>query len=567
MALIVAQAQSAQIAVIGSAAPHTTTKKDVIRAELDMELAAQLYRYFYEKDELLNGCREHRYANTFWGEMWVEWGSADIDPVRLDHAGERDDLESFLRQALDYRDMFGMAPLHVRRRAKRNLNKPMFSIPPFGSGKFVMEYNQRTMDTIVLYEVELPGAQASKVKRLDVFVWPGSEPVRAHGTPNRARFRSKIIALMARYLRITQLRKNLLDADHAASHPLMVTQSRPDKRNIDEQTEGELLGLAGDPSTMGPTEKIRYTRNTHRSLQMEDMVASQNASHVEGTDMPAGQHETIDPASNRAVPHARSIMNGIRHIWLPHDEELGRPVPVSSRTDFQAIESKYEQRVCETMGIPEAYITGTGGARIKGETDQMQQIVRTTVQQDRKDVNLFYPWAYERAHRGHDNSEMINALLQVDENEARDIGAEERARLANIRANIERISSMPNRTRVVFAQEPLQKKVEIPMLAAAVAAGAVTKLELSNLIRAELGITSIDADHDLMRKDKNAASSAPDPTLMLVPTAKQQGPGGGGGATASKRKSAGSKPKKRRATANGDADADKAAKRARKDKD
>jgi hypothetical protein len=503
-------------------------KRKAQRHVMDPELARQIFKFYYEEEPLVNVCKVQRFSLTFVGEMHIEWGGGDIEPITLDSPSERDQLETLFKRALEYRDMFGMVPVKLSRRgAKKKNNKPMIWIPPFGSGNFVMYYDAVKMETTVVYEVAVErtvkktsSTQRTKqavVKALDVFVWPGYEPSVA-----TKRFRSRVSSLLPRYTDIVELRSNLRDADFRASHPVVFTQSRPDTRNLQEMTEEELLGLT-DESAPGPEESRRYSRNTHRAIQAEELAASVNQAAREpigtgnGTVGAPITRSAVDPATQRVVKGVRDRTWDGAIQPLPHGEEMARIITPQSRADLAAFESRYEDLVCKTMGIPAAYISGAvGSQRMRGEADQLRNNVRAAVLQDRADINLFYAWAYEMTHRSVDNDMMVRALIAADESERADPGPDEKKRISKVRANIGKISAMPFRTRVVFSEDPLPKKVELPVLAAAAAAGALTQLELVNLLRAEIGVPSIDKEHELIRENDENAKAEPILTITAA---------------------------------------------------
>lgn len=482
-------------------------KRNIEEHIMDPQLANQIFKFYYEEEPLISVCKDQRFALAFVGEMHIEWGGGDIDPLRLDSPAERDQLEALFKHALEYRDMFGMVPVKISRRSaqKRN-NKPMVTIPPFGSGYFVMRYDTTKMEMTVVYRVgtehmarkrsSTQKIRQTTVKTYDVFIWPGYEPSRA-----TKRFRSRVASLLGRYINITEMRMNMHDADFRASHPVVFTQARPDTRSVQDMTESEALGLDDDGD--GTEQGRRYQRDIHRAMQTEGIAAAINQQAREPFGGGQGAPITrtaFDPATRRAVQGERDRTWDGAIQPLPIGEEMARPIQPQSRSDLIAFESRYEDLVCKTMGIPAAYISGAvGSQRMRGEADQLRSNVRASVLQDRADLNLFYAWAYEKAHRSVDDDMMVHALLAADEKERKNLSPDEKKRIAKIRANITKISAMPHRTRVVFLEDPLPKKIEITMLTAAVTAGALTKLELVNLIRAEIGVPTIDERHELVR--------------------------------------------------------------------
>ncbi len=498
-------------------------KRKVHRYHIAEQLARQIFKMYYEREPLIDVCKTHRYALTFQGQMDVTWGGGDIEPLVLSSDNERDELEALFRRALDYRDMFGMVPMKLRRKGKATSGKPLMYISPFGSGRFVMEYDPIKLETEVIYEVMAPqhphrtGERSQKSRAvtrvLDVFVWPGQMP-----SLTSKKFRSKISGLMAHYVENRELRKNLVDADWRAAHPVVFTQARPDTRNIQEMTEDEVFGAPDDSSIMSTTERHAYSRDVHRAIRTEETVAAMNSTSMTGTAAQAGARQSVDPNTMLMMEGQRAITWDGALYNLPHGEEMTRGITPQSRSDLATLQLNYEEMVCLAMGMPRSFITGGVTARVKGDTEHMRQIVRTAVLKDRADINLFYTFAYELVNRKADDDMMVNALIATDSREQQlsaEESPDERKRIADIRANITKISAMPYRTRVVFQEDPLPKKVEIPVIAAAVTAGALSKLELVNIFRAEIGLGTIDQEHELIRGDNAETTVA---TVDINPT-------------------------------------------------
>ena len=501
-------------------------KRKIQRYHIDDRLARQIFRMFYEKEPIIDVCKEHRYSYTFRGLFSIIWGGGDITPITLNSDHERDELETLFKRALDYRDMFGMVPMKFRPKGRASAGKPSMYIPPFGSGRFILEYDPVNLGTEVVYEVLAPqhphrtgdNRQRNRpvTKVLDVFVWPGHEPDIVS-----QKFRSKIAGLMEQYVENRELHTNLLDADWRLAHPVLITQARPDSRSLQELTEEEAFGAPDDASIMGARERNSYNRDVHRAIRTETTAAEMNAASMSGvaTQRGANRH-SVDPNTMLMMPGQRAATwdGGLYNI--PHGEEMAKGISPQSRSDLMALQILYEETVCLAMGTPRAFITGgVSAARAKGDTDHLRAIVRTAVLKDRADINLFYTWAYEKVNRRADDDMMVHALLAADIREDKlgaDQSPDERKRIASIRANISKIAAMPYRTRVVFQEDPLPQKVELPVIAAAVNAGALSKLELVNLLRAEVGINTIDQDHELIRGENADTTPA---TVEILPTA------------------------------------------------
>lgn len=514
------------IAMNGVSAQATEAKdKDVTRYPMDMTTAKQYWAFYHGGIEpTLDACRKLRHDNTFHGPIEVLWGMGDTDPIRLDGPGEEDMLKDLFRQALEWRDVFGMVPMYLRRRAKRHHGRPLVVIPPFGSGNFFLEYNKRDFSTKMVYHVsrhELSGSsslttkettstKSSKKKEpfpvtkreilnatsqtrrpthrtLDVYVWHGSMPDIA-----LLQFQSTIQALLPKYSEIAELRRNLLVADRGNAFPTVFTETSPDKRGVAEQTEEELFGQVGDPGILPPGERAQYLRNTHRALRQEQLTASQNAA---ARDLPVARY---DAGSRRLQSGAVSKWNGTVE-QLSAGESLARAINPSSRSDINQFEERFAEQLCTAMGIPYGYIRGSGGSRIRGETEQMKEVFRAAIARDRQDVNSFYAFAHELMHRSKDDQFLTQALIQADDQTTAAMSPEEIARQHEIRTHIEQIAEMPQRVRVVFVEDPIPRTLDLRVLEAASNTGSISIEEQANLLRQELGLPPLDSESPLLR--------------------------------------------------------------------
>lgn len=495
---------------------NDSKSKDVIRQDMNMTTAFQYWNFYHGSQEpLLNACRDLRTDATFKGPVEIYWGGGDMDLVRLDGPGEETHIKDLLRDALVWRDVFGMVPVLLRRRAKRNKHTDVMlvTIPPFGSGKFVMEYDTKKLKVSMTYEVyDVKGApgmhpgvsgrtsssssssssrkrrQSSGPRTLDVFVWPGMMPDIV-----MSNFRSKVQTLLGPHARITQLRANLLVADRGAAHPVVFTQSRPEVSSVERQTEQELLGPVGDPNIMSHAEKRHYSRDTHRAIRQEERTAQANAA-ARGVVVPV-----VDPRAQRIISAAESAFPGSVEP-LPDGEMMSRPVIPASRSDIIQFEERYAEAICTAMGVPYGLLRGVGSARIKGETDQMMHVFRSAVEHDRADVQLFFQWVHEELHRWKDNEYLALTLLTAEDDAQHEQSPDELQRLQEIRANVRAISQMPNRVRVVFPENPLPKSVNLDILAAAATTGSISLEEQANILRGQLGLSNIDSDHALFQR-------------------------------------------------------------------
>lgn len=521
----------------GTAEPmvRPSSHRHVRRIPMNMALAGQFWDMYHGHEPILDTCVAHRNDATFKGGIEINWGGGEIAPVRLDSDAEQTGMMELFRKALEWRDTFGMVPVIVRRRAKAQKNKPLITIPPFGTGTFVIEYNFKTMEMNVVYEVPTSsdaasgfggsagpnavqminrralsgrGSARSNVRILDVFVWPGREP------SLMGDFRSTIQALMQPFTRIAELRDNMLTADRTASRPTVFTESRVEHTGVEEMTERVLMGQVGDPSTAGPEQRQHYERDVHRTRRLEQMVAQHNAAARSGVSVPAVSADSRLIEERIAPTFSGNIAS------LPDGETLSRAVVATSRTDIRVHEDTYFEQICSAMGVPYAYISGRGGSKIKGETDHLRTIFRRAVDQDRYDVNSFYQWVHELMHRRKDDAYLEQVTAHANDVDGAMVTPSEKARMRAVRSHIDAIRKLPHRVAVTFLEDPLPRSLDPAILASAVEAGALSEMERFNLLRGQLGLPSLADDH-LLFQGHNPDGPAT-PAVVVSPRQQQQ---------------------------------------------
>ncbi len=471
---------------------------------LDMKQAAQVYDYFYYGERYISICRKIKYKHVFKGGLSVVWGGGILESADTDDAFQEQELISLLQKALDYRDMFGLCPVKLVREKSTGRIRPV--IPEFGTGAFVLVLTLETLQTHVIF-VPYPskepfGTSIDSTKSLEalslrVYVWPGHEP-----SLLGQRLKSKISVLFEEYLAVEELKGNALDGDWEATHPTIFTQSKHVTGDMSALTEEETFADADCPA-LNLGEKQTYRRDIFRSRRMEIFTKRSN---VQTQIQESGTNEgtmkrKIDPRTMNIVEAKR------KRVWedniepLPAGEEMAsQPFP-KPRSDFLAWRATYEETVCLEIGIPKSYALGHA-AKFKSDAEQQQDIVRSTVESDREDVEMFYQWIYNISYRREDNATILNALLNVDakkkdaiQNNARDAVK----KLKGVKKNLKRIASMPHRVELVFAEDPFPKSVDLAAVTMGSEREAITPHEEINLIRNRLLLEKVDETDELVK--------------------------------------------------------------------
>lgn len=497
-----------------SLADNPVGKKKIVA--IDPILTRQLAVFYRETEPLFTMLSQTRNDLVFHGGVGVEWGGGGADPIRLDSPSERNELINLFSIAMDYRDVYGLIPVKLRKIVHRRSNqeqeqvkipkrKAFLEIPPFGSGQFFIVYDKQELKISVVYRVPIvPSAgrgRASKNKtyrELPCFIFPGCEPSLV-----TRQFRSRVASVLPYYIQMEKLRANMLAADFRMAHPVVFTQTRPDNRNIQDMTEDELLGLA-DGAGPGTEQNRRYQRDVHRAIQTEQMAAVINSAAREGTLAAPLTTHTYDPNQRRVIRQQQD------QVWdgaiqpLPIGEEMARAVMPQHNTQLQQQESRYEDLICKVFGIPAQFISGASGfQRMKGESEQLKNNVRKVIEGCRNDIDSFYSWAYGQTHRTYEDQMLVSALLIADDAEMEANAAfdtAEKARLHAIRTNIQNIAAMPFRTRVVFHVAPLHSFVDPKLLDHAMQMNCITDLEYSNMVRSNFNLPPVETELETQKR-------------------------------------------------------------------
>ncbi len=475
---------------------------------LNMMQAHNVYDFYYHKEPFITICRELKFGLIFKGDVSLTWGDGLLHSKGLQEDEEKQDLKTLLEKCLDYKHMFGMCPIKILIDKKTKKKKPF--IPEFGTGVFILVLDQKQLQTSVIflpYLIDNKLIDTSKnilENSLGVFVWPGEEPSLYNG-----KFKSKMCLLFDEFLAIEELKKNALDADFESTHPTIFTQTKPEKRSLDELTEEEMFADI-DSGVLDPLEKRTYRRNTLRALGLENLANSYNKEIRQGF-APLDNKKYSSDIRKRIDPTTYFIEEFHRkRSWqesmepLPIGEEMATQISLNARTDFLEWKSGYEDTVCLMMGIPRGYILGRG--KFKTDAEQEQEIVRNTVISDRTNVEMFYQWVYEILYRNDDNAKLTELLLNIDskieeiEKLNNDSVEEELKKLKKTKKILSRISFMPKRVDLMFHEDPFPRAVNIAAVILASDRNTITALEQVNLLRNKLDLEGVDETHQLVLK-------------------------------------------------------------------
>ena len=461
----------------------TNGSKTQFRA-LNSQKNAAIHRFFYQNPHV-QVCRKAKHWYVFSGGVSIDWGEG---PPKRTGVGEAEltDLMEFLRQALDYKDMFGFCPVKFSKRTNR------VTIPEFGTGDFYVSLDPKSLQSDVHFEPKgegafLPSKRKGAKRDVRVFVWPGRKPNFADGC-----LKSDIYTVLKDFYILKELTKNALDADYNNAHPTMFTQSRREKLDPSAVSDDVLYAEAELGWGATTNESYSYRVNRFRRGQM-DMVAGRfNA-------VACRRGDTGDPLDDdcevprRQTKRQRTWHNNFEP--LPEGEEIAKTSSAEARKDLLQWQTKFEEEVCMIMGVPSTVISGATARKFKDEARQETALLKQSITSDRQDLEAFYRFVYDAAHRIPENAALLGIYDQLLETKKRvkaepgrdDDATELRRRVKDVK----RVSSMRSRARIVFDADPFQQLADTQLILTAASRGALTEMEEINLLRDRLSLERV----------------------------------------------------------------------------
>ena len=464
-----------------------------------MHKAQEIYD-FYNKDHYIETCKRLKNIYTFEGDISITWGDDLLCTSKNGSLISQSALKKLLKDALDYRNMFGFCPIKIVK-DKNNPGKKIASIPEFGSGGFILVYNTETMDSKVdflPYDMKhYTGFTGSILTNevfdnsIQVYTWPSYTP-----SITSRNYKSRILPLFEEYYIVTELQNNAVYADWKGSHPNIFTQSRPEKINQSEVTEDEVLGDADLEA--GARETTIYKRDTHRSIRMETTAKSMNDATKNGCDENAAVSKRLDDHTGRTIEVVRTRNDNM--VPLPTGEEMAKSITYTTRNDFLQWKEEYHDKVCSAMGIPRNFIDKQ--SKFKTEVGKEEAMLKKLIKSEREDATEFYQFVYEVMYRERDDQEILNAFIDLDnrkKNIADDNKEEDRDTIKNFKKKMKKISCLENRISLSFAKDPFPDTVNIQTAVIAAEREVLSPEEEINLIRLLLELKKIEPNDELVK--------------------------------------------------------------------
>lgn len=354
---------------------------------------------------------------------------------------------------------------------------------------------------------------------------------------------------------------------------------------------------------MTGSERLTYRREVRDAVMLEMTVEARNDAALQQRAQELMQGRA---RATRATRHGLSVADfragafeksGIMH--LPGGLVLGGTVMPTTLSSVSELYTMYQQELSFQLGVPLSYIRGdqtgskttssgggssnsalTDGAKRMGSgaggSSVAESLLRTSIMRYRENASAFFDFMYDSVFHDQDTAKFKQELtkvykLKADADEAReaitkrmkravqlieDIAAIENtlashlshaARLCSLEMDLKKLISMRYRLRLKFLKTPF---VDNETVTAMYNAGAVSHLELANIMRQNAGLTTLtDKEIEANLKDmldqtqKRAVAATPTPpntstTEIVESEAKgssKTSSGGGGDSGAGKK--------------------------------
>ena len=376
---------------------------------MDMKKALEIHDYFFHKELWIDICKTTVSNLVFKGPIKEKWGGKSVlIPFEYD---SRRQLIGLLKDALDFRDMFGMCPIKVITDTEKNARSVV--IPQLGTGKFLQRMNPITCNPEIIFVTHDKSSggpinyiNVQRDPNIHVFIWPNKVP-----DFHSSSFKTKIFKLYNTYLRLEEKRDNDADSEFNRAHPPIVTQHRKEQGSIVDMEEQEIYG-EDDDDTMPISSKVTYKRNIQNAMEMENNLKELRKRDNAVTP----SKKRVNQSTNRSENFKRSRL--WEHTYeIKEGEEIAHHIVPDSNGNLIELQERYEEEVCLAMGVPKSYVLRKGGSSkgLKNDAINEQHVLRTTVENNRDDCNAIYQFIYNILFKDLDDDNLISDLVEVDD--------------------------------------------------------------------------------------------------------------------------------------------------------
>jgi hypothetical protein len=507
----------------------------------DERICNNIWTFYNEIDPFITICKEVVYEHTLKGGVSLKWGSLERKFI-TDQEGN---FKDFMETALDYYKMFGFCPVKINK--KDGVKFP--SIPSYGNGGFGHYTNPKTEEEEVIY---IPRNKEKHDGDYFVFVWPNKSPAK-----NSTSVTSDIYKVFGRFLFATSFEENSADADYEASHPPLFFRRDYKEHDIRDMTEDRLFGLvkAIGEDAVTPDMERTYKQSIASEMILEKVLERQR----KGAD--GSERQALDPQTKTAKTVKRSTEAVDRATFIG-DYSIGGQLNFSQRDDHVNIRSKYEDLVCEAMGVPKSYFDRSSKV-YKSDAINDQHFLKTTVERMRSNTALFLRAVYNALYSEDDTEYLIDFYLEVDKTSDGDKNKKQ--------AQIKGALDSKNRIEIVFPEDSFSHLTPMADIISLWEMGVITPLEYANASRSKAGLKPIkDNDPILIEIEKKRQLKEEMDQLALEEKKKsiEEGPSDGKPAAKPKEKEkekTPAKPKEKESKKEEDKSKNKGEKRKRKE--
>lgn len=443
-----------------------------------------IYNYYHKIEEWITICKNIRDNLTFMGPINIKWG--DIVETGPLPKPERDWLVSKMICVLEYRDMFGFCPVRVSKKMHPQFSRFRdFIIPEFGSGTF--EFRLTEKDTV---EVKFNSHNRESQDEYSVFVWSGTSPDVETGE-----VRTIMLKLLKRWFYIHDAELNASDADYNMSHPTIFTQLRKEQmKDLDHAAEMEIYGDQ-DLNVLNAKDKRTYKRDELHTRRLERKLERMRQAGMNGE-----PKKVVSDKSNTVGLEERKRTWEDSIFQLLDDEEMapGHIMPLYRR-DIGPMWERYVEKVCISMGIPKSYAsrarTESGISGLKGDVINENHLLKTAIEKNRQDVEVFFQYIYNVMFEKSDTEEIVRMLHQLDE---MDIDQFSPQKVKYMKNKAIKIGKMRNRVELVFLDDPFSQYIPLSEVMNSISLNCVTDIEAVNILRKRINMPPIDEKSELI---------------------------------------------------------------------
>jgi hypothetical protein len=456
---------------------------------LDFDVLQQIYDFYYQKENWITVCKEVLDNFTFDGGVIISWGEK-TKKTKLSER-EQGEIRNFLSIALDYKRMFGFAPVKVVK--TENLNQRII-IPEFGTVDFSVMLNEQTNEVFMYYTDRNNNTYDRKqaIENNFVYIWPGCGPTYT------GEIRSPMLKLMRKYYIQEEYLENSLDADFNSAHPTVFLSIRPDAIKDYQITETDVFA-EDDDDAVGPTEKRTYRRSLFSS-----MLNERKQTQHRGDKFDSQKRKTISDDIYRLGYVKRKRVWDDNVYDLNPDESITHQVTPTSTKEFNKLTQDYEELVCIVMGIPKTYLVRSR-VSFKGEILQADRLIQQQVTACRTDAKLFFQESYNWAN---EHIDMNSIAKMIYDNSSDDVKTD-----SDKKALIKRFKTIKkiingDRNSIEFLKDPFGGDIPLKEMHEIYTAGAISDVEYISALRARLNLDPKNFDYAKFKKHQEELNNA-----------------------------------------------------------